>query len=195
MQDRKKFAEAYASEVARVLDEMPWAEVAQILAALERAHEQDNLIFIAGNGGSAATATHMACDLTLTVPKDGGRGFRAIALADNVAAITAAANDDGYARIFENQLRALGRPGDVLVVISGSGNSANVVRAAKQARSTEMTVLGLLGMGGGELAALCDVCVIVPSDDYGPIEDVHMILDHLMTAYLRQWLSERSPPA
>jgi D-sedoheptulose 7-phosphate isomerase len=190
MEHRTKFAEAYVAELERVLRETPWDRLSAILAVLERAHSEDRQVFLAGNGGSAATATHMGCDLMLTVQKNGGRGFRVVALADNVAALTAAANDDGYANVFVSQLRALARRGDVLLVISGSGNSENVVRAAEFARAHGMQVVGLLGMGGGKLASLCDAHITVASDDYGQIEDVHMVIDHLMTAYLRKWLSE-----
>ncbi len=189
---RMAFATGYIEQLKNVLDAMPWHELSSVIEALEQAHSEDRQVFIAGNGGSAATASHMACDLMLTTPKTGGKGFRVIALTDNVAAITAAGNDEGYADVFVAQMRTLANKGDVIILISGSGNSENAIRAAKLAKSRGMKVFGFLGMGGGALASLCDRSVIVPSNDYGPIEDAHMIFDHLITAYFHKWLNSNN---
>lgn len=186
---RVAFARDYVGRLKNVLDDMPWNQLSSVIEALEKAHAADRQVFIAGNGGSAATASHMACDLMLTTPKTGGRGFRVIALTDNVAAITAAGNDESYGDVFVAQMRTLANAGDVLILISGSGNSENAVRAAKFAKVRGMEVYGFLGMGGGTLGPLCDKAVIVPSTDYGPIEDAHMIFDHLITAYFHKWLN------
>ncbi len=158
-----------------------------MLQLLERAFVERRQVFIVGNGGSAATASHMANDLMLGVAKEGGRGFRAIALTDSVPLMTAIANDTGYDNVFTAQLRALGRPGDVLIAISGSGKSPNVVEAVKVAREIGIMTVGFLGMGGGQLRELVDAAIVVPSNDYGLIEDIHLMLDHLMTAYFRHW--------
>ncbi len=117
--------------------------------------------------------------------------MRAIALTDNVALMTAIANDDGYPSIFVEQLEALAVAGDVLIAISGSGNSENVVRAIETARKMGLVSVGILGMDGGKAKGLVDVSLVVPSSDYGPIEDIHMVLDHLSVAYLRLALSPR----
>jgi D-sedoheptulose 7-phosphate isomerase len=183
---RTDFARSYIDKLKGVLDQVPWGDLSSIIEALEVARAEDRQVFIAGNGGSAATASHMACDLMLTIPKTGAKGFRVIALTDNVASITAAGNDEGYADIFVAQLRTLANDGDLIILISGSGNSDNAIRAAEFARQRDMQVFGFLGMGGGKLAKICDRAVIVPSDDYGPIEDAHMIFDHLITAYFRK---------
>lgn len=180
------FARDYIGRLSEVLHRVSWSDLSPIIHNLEMARAEDRQVFIAGNGGSAATASHMACDLMLTVPKAGGRGFRALALTDNVAAITAAGNDESYDDIFVAQMRTLANEGDLLLLISGSGNSENAVKAAEFAHKRRMKVFGFLGMDGGKLAPLCDHALIVPSDDYGPIEDSHMILDHLITAYFRQ---------
>jgi D-sedoheptulose 7-phosphate isomerase len=156
---------------------------------LEQAFVKRCQVFIAGNGGSAATASHMANDFTKGVTQERGRGLRAISLSDNISLITAIANDKGYNEVFADQLLALGQPGDVLIVISGSGNSANVVRVVEVAQEMQIRTVALLGMGGGRVADMADVSVVVPSDDYGPIEDVHMVFDHLITTYLRYWLA------
>lgn len=186
--DRETFSLGYIETLCGVLDDLPLKDVARFLELLERVFVERRQVFIAGNGGSAATASHMANDLTKGIAEVGGRGFRAIAFSDNVPLITAIANDKNYGEIFADQLLALGQPGDVLIVISGSGNSANIVRAVKVAQGMNITTVGLLGMGGGQVAKMADVSVIVPSSDYGPVEDVHMVLDHLVTAYLRSWL-------
>lgn len=159
-----------------------------VLAAakvLRSARERGAMVYIAGNGGSATTASHMVTDLMFGrgLPEP---GLRAIGLADNQAVITATANDVSYDEVFARQLRRLARPGDVLILISASGNSPNVVRAAEAAREIEVTVIGLTGFDGGRLAGLSDVSVHVPSppDAYGPVEDVHLIVNHMLVEAL-----------
>jgi D-sedoheptulose 7-phosphate isomerase len=189
MADRSRFAEEYLNGLVRTARGMPLDDIAKLLEILEVALRERRLILLAGNGGSAATASHMANDLMNGVAQGGKSGFRAIALSDNVPAITAVANDLDYREIFARQIEGLAQPGDVLLLISGSGNSPNLLRAVECARTIRMTTLALLGMGGGKLAGLVDFSVIAPSDDYGPIEDIHMVLDHLITAYFRNRLS------
>jgi len=188
--DREVFAQAYIDNLCRVLQGLPFNNLAKVLEILEKAFVEGRYIFLAGNGGSAATASHMANDLMKGVAKGGGRGVRAIALSDNIPLITAIANDESYSEVFAGQLAALGQPGDVLIVFSGSGNSANIARVVAVAQQMQITTIAFLGMGGGHVAKMADVSVIVPSDEYGPIEDVHMAFDHLVTAYLRSWLAE-----
>ena len=187
--DRERFSLDYVETLCDVLRDLPMKDLTLALRLLERAFTERRQIFIAGNGGSAATASHMANDLAKGIAEVGGRGFRAIALSDNVPLITAIANDKSYDEIFAYQLSTLGQAGDVLIVISGSGNSANIVRAVEVAQHMQITTIALLGMGGGRAAKMADISVIVPSDDYGPIEDIHMVLDHLFTAYLCHWLA------
>lgn len=186
-QAAERFAADYVAELERVLEALPLDDLGRAMAVLEAAHRDDRLVFIAGNGGSAATASHMANDLAFGVAKSGGRGFRVVSLSDNVPSLTAISNDESFDHIFAKQIDLLGRPGDVLIAISGSGNSPNIVSAVRLARDRGLEIVGFLGMGGGEVAPLCDVSVTVPSDDYGPIEDVHMMFDHLITAWLRRW--------
>jgi D-sedoheptulose 7-phosphate isomerase len=155
---------------------------------LDAARERGSTIFLIGNGGSAATASHMANDIGLDVLKKSGdaRAFRVLSLTDSVPMLTAIANDEGYENVFLRQLRILYRPGDVLVAISASGNSPNVVAAAEWVRKEGGAVLGLTGFDGGRLRGLCDVAIHVetPKGAYGPVEDVHMIMDHLVAGYL-----------
>jgi len=186
-QARIDFIESYFRTLTDVIARVPRAELARALEMLETAWAERRRVFIAGNGGSAATASHMANDLVKGVAKGGAAGVRAIALSDNVALITAIANDEDYGEIFAGQLDALADVGDVLIAITGSGNSPNVVRAVETAQRLGLRTIGFLGMSGGKVRAMVDVAVVVPSDDYGPIEDLHMVFDHLMTAYLRRW--------
>lgn len=185
--DTEGFSRKHIETLCGVLRNLPLGAWTRALQLLERAYVERRQVFLIGNGGSAATASHMANDLMLGVAKGGARGFRAIALTGDVSVITATANDVGFEHIFAVQLRALGRRDDVLIAISGSGNSPNLVEATRVARQLEMVTIGFLGMGGGQLAPLVDVAVVVPSDDYGAIEDVHLVLDHVMTAYFRRW--------
>lgn len=187
---RMAFGRAYLEETARVLRELPLDDVDRALALLEAAYRDRRRVFLVGNGGSSATASHMANDLMLGVGKNGVEGFGALALADNPAVLTAIANDEGYEHVFDRQIEALAEPGDVLVAITSSGNSTNVLRAVECARRMGLRTIGLVGMGGGAVAPLCDAAIIVPSDDHGAIEDAHMALDHLITAYLRALAAE-----
>ena len=151
-------------------------------------------MLVAGNGGSASTASHLACDLAKTVlgarPELRRSRFRAVSLADNVALLTAWANDVSYEAVFAEQVKMLGRPGDVLCVISASGNSANVVGAVEAARALGLHTIGFLGFGGGRLRDLVDDYVVVPCDDYGHVESTHLVLGHLLTEWLRARLDE-----
>ena len=142
--------------------------------------------FLLGNGGSAATASHFANDLGLGPRVLGGRAYRAISLADNMAFVSAAGNDVGYESIFVEQLKTLMRPGDVVIGISASGNSPNVLRAMEVRETHGAVTVAFAGFDGGALVHLVDEAILVrtPKGDYGPVEDVHMVLDHLLTMYL-----------
>lgn len=171
---------AYLNTLASALDDLPVAQIALLAERLDRAQQAGRLIAICGNGGSAATAQHMAADLN----KNTHRRFRCVCLSDNTAHLTALANDEDYEEVFARQLPLLAAD-DLLVVISASGNSPNVVRAAMRARKHGCTVLGLLGMGGGDVLAHCDAAVVVASDSYGVIEDCHMAIVHALVTTLR----------
>jgi D-sedoheptulose 7-phosphate isomerase len=191
---REAFGRAYVQGVVQVLGALPWEAIGQVLAELERAWSRQSNVLIAGNGGSAATASHTANDLIDVGRKLGVRGLGTVALADKVPTLTAIANDDAYAEVFAAQIELIGRPGDLLMVFSASGNSPNIVRAVESARGRGMRTVAFLGMGGGAVAGLVDLAVVVPSDEYGPIEDVHMVLDHLMSSYLSSWLERNGDP-
>ena len=193
--ERSDFASRYVGNLVAVLNALPLDAIDRALAALEAAYDEGRQVFIVGNGGSAATASHMCNDLVWGMAQIGRPSFRAVALTDNVPLITAIANDLSYDEVFTVPLRALAKPGDLLVVISGSGNSRNAMRAAEVAKELALTTVGFLGRGGGKLGAMVDVPVVVPSDDYGPIEDIHMMFDHLIISYFRKRASALAPKA
>ncbi len=186
---RVQFSAQYVGALQAVLSALDLQEVAAVIACLEDLYRRGGQLLLAGNGGSAATAAHMACDLgkSIVPPSLGedGRGFRVLSLADNVAWVTAIANDYAYELIFSEQVKTMMRPGDCLLAISASGNSANIVRAAETARALGGQVIALVGFNGGRLKELADCAVWVRSDHYGLVEDAHMMIDHLITSYFR----------
>jgi len=194
MKQPGEFAKDYVEKLKNVLDRLPWEAVDHVVQVLEEAYQRRNQIFVIGNGGSAATASHMMNDLCKgTVGHKGDAPwarFRVLALTDNVALMTAWANDTDYDHIFSEPLKTLAQRGDVLVAISASGNSPNIIAAVEAAKQIGVKVIGLAGFGGGKLAKLADVAFVVASDEYGPVEDVHMILDHIITSYLYDKLKE-----
>ena len=169
----------------------------RFVEALWGAFEAGATVFLAGNGGSAAAASHFGQDLAKGTLADmqSSRRFRVIPLTDNVGYITALANDEGYESIFEQQLRNLGRAGDLLVAISGSGNSPNVLRAVDYARSIGMRTVGVTGYDGGKLRRGADLSVHVPVWDMGMAEALHGVLFHLAMSRLRERVSAAQPAA
>lgn len=186
--DATHFASSYLARIRQLLDRVDLREVDRAIALLEQARTRGATIFIIGNGGSASTASHFATDLSFGVRKQGGPAYRALSLTDNAALITAAANDLGYDTVFVEQLKSLMVAGDLVVAISASGNSPNVVRAVEYARSHGAETIGFTGFDGGRLRQIVTRAVHVdaPVGEYGPVEDLHLILEHLMTAFLRQ---------
>ena len=185
---RVEFAQEYLDGLKKCLDTLSVEQVAEVIGCLEDAYREGRQVFIIGNGGSAATASHMACDLGKNIlPKEGretARRLRVVALTDNVPWITALANDLGYEYIFSEQLKNMVQEGDLVIAISGSGNSANIIEGGRVAKAVGAKVVGMLGFDGGQVKELIDDCVVVRSNSYGYIEDIHMMLGHLMTAYL-----------
>jgi D-sedoheptulose 7-phosphate isomerase len=178
--------ETYLAGLGRTLAALPRAPLLQILATLRQARGAGSRVFIFGNGGSAATGSHIACDFGKNTVRPGRPRLRVIALNDNVPTFSAYANDEGYDRVFAEPLMTLAEAGDVAIAISGSGNSPNVLRAVEAGRSLGLTTIGLTGFAGGKLAGLVDICLIVPSDSMEQIEDAHMVIDHVLTVALRE---------
>ncbi len=179
----------YLEEVRAILAQMPQEPIARVIELLLEALHRGATIFTAGNGGSAATASHFAADLAKGSIVAGQPRFRVVPLTDNVPVITAWSNDVDYEVIFAEQVRNLLRPGDILILISGSGNSPNVLRAAETARAMGGITVGFSGYEGGKLAGLVDYPIVVPAHKMKQIEDGHMVLCHLIATVLRERLS------
>ncbi len=185
-EDVRAYTERYVRETRACLEAPYLAEGLQrIVTILAQARNDGRWIFFFGNGGSASTGSHMACDIGKSTIVGSARRMRCLSLSDQVPTLLAWANDVSYAEVFAEQLKSLGSRGDVAVGISGSGNSPNVLRALEEARKMGMTTVGLIGMGGGKMRALCDVAVVVPSNNMQHIEDTHLLIGHLLTSYLR----------
>ena len=181
----------YLSHLSERLSQIDPDEVADLIRELESARTEGSTVFLAGNGGSAATASHMANDFGIGLHSAGSTAIRAVALTDNVPVMTAISNDVRYRNVFEDQLKVLYQTGDRLLAISASGNSPNLIAAAEWVKQKGGRVIGLVGFDGGALKGLCDVAVHVrtPRGEYGPVEDAHMVLNHLVAT----WFQGRNP--
>lgn len=182
------YARDYLDGLQRCLALLDLDQVAEVAGYIEEAYQQRRQVFIIGNGGSAGAATHMAADLDKNIlPEGHARAtprMRALSLTDNVAWITALANDLGYEHIFSEQLKNLVEPGDLVIAISGSGRSPNILQGMRAARRAGARVVALLGFDGGPARELADAHVLVCAHRYGHVEDLHMMLIHLITGYL-----------
>ena len=180
------YVQNYVREAHAAVDAPYFVDaVGKIATVFLRARSEDRTIFFFGNGGSASTASHFVVDIGKATIRGDHRRFKCVALVDNVESVTAWANDADYARVFSEQLVTLAKSGDVAVGISGSGNSPNVLQAMETARKMGLRTVGLTGMGGGKLKDLVEIPIVVPSHSMQHIEDVHLLINHLLTAYLR----------
>jgi D-sedoheptulose 7-phosphate isomerase len=172
-------AKQYFEELQRVMVSLPKDGIDQIADTLVRAYDAGRTVYLCGNGGSAALASHFACDLGKgTAYCNGGKRLRALSLTDNLPTLTAWANDSSYEDVFSEQLRNFVQPGDVTLAISGSGNSKNVLNALQVAREAGAKTVGISGFQGGQMKSLCDICVVVPSNNMQIIEDLHLAMAH-----------------
>lgn len=183
--DSKTFAQGYVGYLSTLFGRLDYAQIALFMETLLQARQRQARIFFMGNGGSAATASHFANDIAIG-SRSRAKPFRAISLCDNLALITAIGNDFGYDQIFVRQLENQMDAEDVVVAISASGNSANLLQAVQYANAQGGVTVGLTGFDGGRLRELVRLNVHVPSNpgEYGPVEDIHMILDHLVGSFL-----------
>jgi len=184
------FTERYFSYLNEVLKAIDKQEIEQFISTILDARKRKVNIFFIGNGGSASTASHYANDLSIGT-QSFEHPFKVISLTDNQAVITAIANDYGYDQIFVQQLRVLANKGDVVVGISASGNSSNLINAFNYAKANGIKTVALTAFNGGKMKEIADEGIHVPTEmkEYGPAEDAHMILDHLVHAYLHRFIN------
>lgn len=186
--------QGYFERLSRLIPRLPYAAIDAIVNAILQAYVEDRTVFVFGNGGSAASASHMMCDMNKGTTGPGEmKRLKVLALTDNVPLLTAWANDSGYDQIFSEQLRNFVRPADLAFAISASGNSPNVLRALETAREKGAVTAGVTGFSGGKMKSLCDICAIVPSDNIQMIEDLHHALLHSIFTVVRERLRGASP--
>lgn len=176
----------YLNGIRTLVERLPQEEIAGIAEALRDIYRADGVIYVCGNGGSAATASHFALDLAKNTIMPGAPRVKAISLTDHVPLITAWSNDTHYEHIFAEQLANLLEPGDVVIGISASGNSPNVINAVKLAQRSRASTVGLLGANGGQLKHMVDAYVLAPGQNIEQEEDAHMILAHVITRHMRE---------
>lgn len=167
----------YLWNLSELLKNLPEQQIEELVELLQDVRDRGGMVFVFGNGGSATTASHFACDLGKGTVKQGGRRFRVVTLHD-LATLTAYANDTGFDSVFAEPLKSLGHRGDIAIGVSCSGNSENVLQAMDIARKLNMQTVGLTGFQGGKLKNKVDLCIIIPSEDMQHIEDAHQIILH-----------------
>jgi D-sedoheptulose 7-phosphate isomerase len=183
---------SYFADLFETVRKLPYETIDAVTDALWDAYQGDRTLFVFGNGGSAALASHSACDFGKGTISNGNHRFRVLSLTDNVPLMTAWANDQRYEDIFAEQLNPFIRPRDVALAISGSGNSPNVLNGLQFARDSGAQTIGLTGFLGGKMRLLCDLCIVIPSDSMQQIEDLHVAVTHSIFTALRGRIQEGS---
>jgi len=180
------YLEQYKTALLETLDSIDLAKVNQAIEWLSTARAQHKQVFVCGNGGSASTASHFACDIVKGASYGHTERFRILALTDPMPTLTAYANDAGYEYVFVEQLKNFAGPGDVFMGISGSGNSPNVIRAMEYANSIGCRTIALTGRDGGKLGPMAQLNIQVPAPHMGRIEDAHMVICHMIGYYFME---------
>jgi len=180
----------YVSNLQKTLDLLPMQAIDDVIQVLHAARLQQQQIFIFGNGGSASTASHIVCDLAKNTRVEGIPHFRILDMIDNSAVFSAYANDEGYENVFAHHLKNFAKPGDVVIGISTSGNSPNVLRAIEYANLLNAITIGFTGFDGGHLLNLATMNIHIKSDFIEQVEDIHLILGHMITVNLRSLAAE-----
>ena len=176
----------YVTALQETINQLPKEEIVQVMELLHSARLDGRQVFIMGNGGSASTATHFVCDLAKNTRKEGWPHYKAIGLSDNMALFSAYANDEGYENVFAQQLANLVMPEDIVIGISASGNSRNVLNAISLANNANATTIGFTGFDGGILASLVDINIHVNTNIIEHVEDIHLMLEHMIVKSLRE---------
>jgi len=176
----------YIDELQQTLDHLPKDLIAQVINVLHDARMKGKQVFIMGNGGSASTASHFVCDLAKNTRKDNLPHYRVIGLTDNMEIFSAYANDEGYENVFAKQLINLINPGDVVIGISASGNSPNVLNAISEAKRYNATTIAFTGFDGGRLGPMVDFNIHVKSNIIEHVEDIHLVLEHIIVKVIKE---------
>jgi len=175
---------AYSARLISALDSYDWGSLVPLAQAVEHCWKGGHQVFLCGNGGSAGNAVHLANDYLYGIAKETGRGLRVHALSANPAVITCLANDVSYDAIFSEQLAVLGQKGDLIICLSGSGNSPNILKALRQAKSMDIQSCAILGFSGGEAKTLSDIPLHFPVNDMQIAEDLQLVVGHMLMQYL-----------
>lgn len=178
--------EAYRNKLVESINLIDESAVLKVAAKLDSARREGKRVFIIGNGGSAAIASHFACDLGKGCYREGEANFKVTSLTDNVPWMTALSNDLSYEHVFVNQLKNFAEEGDLLIAISSSGSSKNIIKACEYAKETGLCVIGFVGFQGGRLKEIADISIWIESDDYGIVEDCHSVLEHVISHLIRK---------
>ena len=179
----RKFSLDYLEELKGLLDAFPHDRFEDVASAILSAYDDEKQIFIMGNGGSGSTASHFACDINKGCCFNAKKKFKVLCLNDNIPTMMAYANDLSYEKVFVEQLKNFLKPGDIVIGISGSGNSENVIQAVSYAKENQAKTVGLTGFDGGRLAQLVDIPLIASINDMQKVEDVHIIVVHMIMQY------------
>jgi len=192
----EQYIKKFFQELENKINEVSWKEIAQAIKILQSTYENGGWVYLIGNGGSAAVASHFANDLNKTILGHKGdkkaKRFQAISLSDNIPVLTAWANDVGFEAVFSEQLKNFAQEKDALVAISSSGKSKNIIQAVETAKSFHLPVIGLMGFDGGDLLPLSDAKIHVPSFSYAIVESAHDAICHLITTYFEESIKDES---
>lgn len=192
------YSKDYSNYLKKLLDNLDHSKVQNVFEILENARKNNNKIFVIGNGGSASTSSHVANDFGLAALKAKGKNrrepYRVISLTDNNSILTALGNDNGYNNIFLEQLKTLYGKGDIVIAISASGNSENLLNACTWIKENKGICIGWLGFDGGKLKEICNETILIetPQSEYAPVEDMHLIINHILVSWMQYHLSEKN---
>jgi D-sedoheptulose 7-phosphate isomerase len=175
----------YLNSITSKIKDLEIDNISKAISSIKEAHEKDRRIFVFGNGGSAATANHFAADFGKNAIKDDDNRFKIISLSNNISIITACGNDIGFETVFEEQLKNLMHDEDLIICISASGNSPNIIRAVEYARKRNGTIIGITGFNGGKLKQISDFNININSESYEQIEDMHLMITHIIVYWFK----------
>lgn len=187
-QKTDQYINAYFNRIKELLDSLDIKAVEKAISIIEAAYHNGNFVYIMGNGGSASTASHMANDFLKFIHEEPGKHLKTLSLTDSLPFLTAISNDEGYEKVFVSQLKIFLKKNDVVIAISASGNSPNVTNALQYAKDNGAKTIGFVGFDGGKVKNMVDVCIHAktPKWRYGPVEDIHLILNHVISGYFNE---------